>query len=429
MTLKPRGCAAPTASRTSRALLLAIRASWSIAGGPERSWYEPVMEDTMRLTAAFISPVSSELDQNRAVPLGTAEVECLAAEIAELSAHLDAATHRLLTLIRRFDEGSGWYAHGALSCAHWLSWRIGLDLCAAREKVRVARAIGSLPCIDDALRQAQVSYSKVRALTRVATPENEAALLEMARSATASQLERICRAYRRAQGGLLGELPGDEGHRRWVRESSTDSGMVRIEAQLTPEEAAVVWKALEAAHQRAMAREWQVASTSAESSPRAADPLVPTESRPMLSSLQRADALVAVAETYLAVRSEAGGPAIEVVLHVAADSLADVASREGGTLDDGTYLPRATTERLACDAAIVAVVEDKSGTPLDVGRRRRTIPTALRRALHLRDRGRAFKDTRMESLQTFAGAACYYAASASGHGGVAPECHVDTAFF
>ncbi len=107
-------------------------------------------------------------------------------EIAELAAHLDAATHRLLTLIRRFDEAGGWADQGALSCAHWLSWRIGLELGAAREHVSVARAIADLPLVDDALRQGLVSYSKVRALTRVATPATEASLLEMARSSTAS---------------------------------------------------------------------------------------------------------------------------------------------------------------------------------------------------------------------------------------------------
>jgi Domain of unknown function (DUF222) len=119
----------------------------------------------------------------------------LADEIAELAAHVDAATHRLLTLIGRFDEAGGWADHGALTCAHWLSWRVGLDLGAAREHVRVARALPDVPLIADALRRGQISYSKVRALTRVATPENEAALLAMARSSTASQLERICRGY------------------------------------------------------------------------------------------------------------------------------------------------------------------------------------------------------------------------------------------
>ncbi|MBY0279420.1 DUF222 domain-containing protein, partial [Candidatus Binatia bacterium] len=91
--------------------------------------------------------------EHLAQPLAPAEVDRLADEIAEVASLIDAAEHRLLTLIRRFDEGSGWATHGALSCAHWLNWRIGLDLGAARERVRVARALATLPLVDDALRR------------------------------------------------------------------------------------------------------------------------------------------------------------------------------------------------------------------------------------------------------------------------------------
>src|SRR5512140_1520644 len=96
--------------------------------------------------------------------------ERLGDEIGRMAAQIDAATHRLLTCIRRFDESGEWARQGATSCAHWLNWRIGLDDGAAREKVRVARALGGLPRIDDALRRGVISYSKVRAMTRVATP-------------------------------------------------------------------------------------------------------------------------------------------------------------------------------------------------------------------------------------------------------------------
>ena len=125
-------------------------------------------------------------------------LEELGQEIASLSAHLDAATHRLLECIRQFDESGGWCEQGAVSCAHWLAWRVGLDPATAREKVRVARALGKLPLIDQAFRSASLSYAKVRALTRVATPATEGRLLEMALVATAAQLERICRGYRAA---------------------------------------------------------------------------------------------------------------------------------------------------------------------------------------------------------------------------------------
>src|SRR5215813_5325053 len=117
-------------------------------------------------------------------------------EIAELSAHLDAATARLLELIRDFDARGGW-GNGFASCAHWLSWRIGLDLGAAREKVRIARALATLPLLSDALARGELSYAKVRAITRVATPETEARLLAVARAGTAEHVERIVRGWRR----------------------------------------------------------------------------------------------------------------------------------------------------------------------------------------------------------------------------------------
>ena len=126
------------------------------------------------------------------------DIEAIGERIAQSAARIDAATHSLLTDIRAFDLAQGWAAQGALSCAQWLGWRIGLSLGPAREKLRVAHALAELPEIDAALARGEISYSKVRALSRVASPENERLLLEMARSATASQLERIVRLYRRS---------------------------------------------------------------------------------------------------------------------------------------------------------------------------------------------------------------------------------------
>ena len=123
------------------------------------------------------------------------DLEFLGERIAEMSAHLDAAMHRLLTDLREFDQRGGWHLQGAASCAHWLAWRVGWDLVTAREHVRVARKLAELPAIDDALRRGQVSYAKVRAMTRVATPANESLLLEYAKLMTASQLEVQCRKY------------------------------------------------------------------------------------------------------------------------------------------------------------------------------------------------------------------------------------------
>jgi hypothetical protein len=225
-----------------------------------------------------------------------------------------------------------------------------------------------------------VSYSKVRALTRVATAENEASLLEMARSSTASQLERICRGYRRAMRGLSDEPDNtgdDEASDRFVHLRDTDSGMVRIEAQLRPEEAALVIKALEAASSRA------AGDISAET--REPD----SKGRLWLS---RPDALVAVAETYLAGAADSAGAPIpvELVVHVDESALRHESSEAVATLEDGTLLAIETAERLACDASVVRVADDASGAPVTLGRRTRRISPSLRRSLRLRDGGCRF---------------------------------------
>ena len=115
-------------------------------------------------------------------------------ELATLAAHIQAATARLLALLAELDRRAAWASSGALSCAHWLAWRTGLDLGAAREHVRVARALTTLPALRTAFERGELSFSKVRAVTRIARPETEADLLAMAREGTAAQLERLVRA-------------------------------------------------------------------------------------------------------------------------------------------------------------------------------------------------------------------------------------------
>src|SRR5438046_4880796 len=115
-------------------------------------------------------------------------------EIAELSAHLDAATARLLDLIREFDVRDGWNT-GFSSCAAWLAWRVGFAPGAAREHVRVARALGTLPLLAHALARGELSYAKVRELTRVATPEPDGRLLEVGRAGTGAHVARIVRGW------------------------------------------------------------------------------------------------------------------------------------------------------------------------------------------------------------------------------------------
>jgi hypothetical protein len=172
------------------------------------------------------------------------EMDRLGERIAEQAAHLDAATYQLLVDLREFDKRGGWYAQGALSCAHWLSWRVGWTLATARDRVRVARKLPETPAISDALRRGEVSYSKVRAMLRIATPANEALLLDYARFMTASQLEETCRKYALVLSHGQDPHPLGDLQRRYVRRRDTEDGMVKIEAVLHPEEAELIWTML-----------------------------------------------------------------------------------------------------------------------------------------------------------------------------------------
>src|SRR5438093_3782301 len=176
------------------------------------------------------------------------ELERLGDEIAELSAHLDAATARLLDLIRDFDARGGWNT-GFMSCAAWLSWRVGLDPRAARERVRVARALGTLPRLAEALARGELSYSKVRALTRVATPETEERLLRVGRAGTAEHVERIVRRWRLTDRKAEAEETTRRHRSRALHVYHDEDGMVIIRARLEPEAGAVVVQALAAARE------------------------------------------------------------------------------------------------------------------------------------------------------------------------------------
>jgi hypothetical protein len=322
-------------------------------------------------------------------------VEELGLEIASLSAHLDAATHRLLSCIRQFDEQCGWYQQGAVSCAYWLAWRVGLDAATAREKVRVARALGKLPAIDGALKAGKLSYAKVRALTRVATPETEAKLLELAMFATGAQLERLCRGYR---GALAADnaLPPPE---RSVRRRELPGGMVKLEIVLLPDEADLVLRALDRAREVGHAEgEARPASSAVPGLPDAGGPspadadvggLSPSGRGRDLPS--RADGMVALAESYLAgnVSTGNGGERFQVMLHVDQDPLAPDGVL-AGTLDDGTRVSAETLRPVACDCGLLAQGEHGELSAISIGRRSRSIPPAIRRALRLRDRGCCF---------------------------------------
>jgi 5-methylcytosine-specific restriction endonuclease McrA len=307
------------------------------------------------------------------------ELDRLGDEIAELSAHLDAATARLLDLIREFDARGGWNT-GFRSCAAWLSWRVGLDLGAARERVRVARALGTLPLLAQALARGELSYAKVRALTRVATPETEARLLTVGRAGTAAHVERIVRGWRCVDRRAEAREAKRRHATRALHVYHDEDGMVVVRGRLEPEVGALLLQALAAAreslYQRARGRAGVAAGfwdVSAETPP---------------AAQQRADALALLAETALHHGLDPGAPGerYQVVVHVDAPALADPEQPGQSVLEGGARVSAETSRRLACDASRVVMRHDDAGRLVEIGARTRTIPPALRRALHHRDR-------------------------------------------
>ena len=122
----------------------------------------------------------------------------LAARITELAGHLNAANAQWLALIAEFDRRAGWSDGATRSCAHWLNWKCGIGLGAAREKLRVAHALEQLPRVRAEMARGALSYSKVRAITRVADASSEAALLDIALHGTATHVENVVRQFCRA---------------------------------------------------------------------------------------------------------------------------------------------------------------------------------------------------------------------------------------
>jgi hypothetical protein len=309
-----------------------------------------------------------------------AALDRLGDEIAELSAHLEAATARLLDRIREFDARGGWNT-GFSSCAAWLSWRVGLDLGAARERVRVARALATLPRLAHALAQGELSYAKVRALTRVATPETEERLLAVGRAGTACHVERIVRGWRRVDRIAEAREAARRHNSRTLRVYPDEDGMVVIRGRMTPEAGAVLLQALAAAREILYQQKRQTFDNLGD---------VSAETLPF--EQQQADALALLAESALHHAVDPGTPSerYQVVVHVDAPVLADPATPGQSVLEDGVRVSAETSRRLACDASRVVMQHGRDGHVVEVAARTRTIPPALRRALHHRDRGCRF---------------------------------------
>ncbi|MCB9789035.1 MAG: DUF222 domain-containing protein [Deltaproteobacteria bacterium] len=310
---------------------------------------------------------------------GACSDDDLGDRITELAAHLNAASCRFLELVGEFDRRRAWAQWGLASCAHWLSWKCGIGLCAAGEKVRVARRLAELPRLREAYRSGVLSYSKMRAVTRVATPDNEEFLLHVARTGTASHLERLCRERRRVEQAEESDASERLHAARTLSWWWDDDGALVLKGRLSPEDGALLVRALEAA--REVVREERRDATEPRSEPSAER-----------SGAERSDALVQLAESWLAhgPGDLAGGERHQVIVHVDAATLADPETEGRSAVEDGPRLAPETARRLACDASRVGVVDGDQGEPLSIGRRSRTIPSAIGRALRIRDGGCRF---------------------------------------
>jgi hypothetical protein len=278
--------------------------------------------------------------------------DALSDRIRSLAAHIDAALCEWLELVAEFDRRVAWADSGARSCADWLAFTCALSSRTAREHVRVAGRLASFPLTTEAFRRGELSYSKVRAITRVDDVSREAELVDLARAASAAQLDGIVRAHARV---IRAEQP--DVRRRFVSLDEDEDGTWVLRGRLGAEEAAVVNEALAALRGSAEPQEDQeTAATVGE---------------------RNADALVAMA-------GGAGAPA-EVTVLVDVEAVASAGEAPGRCeVEGGVPVAAETARRLCCDAGIV-VSTHRNEKILDVARRRRTVSPALSRALRARD--------------------------------------------
>lgn len=344
-------------------------------------------------------PDPPSLDRLAALSLDDLENRlcCLAARIA-------AAECEFLELLAEFDARQGWGASGMKSSAHWLSWRTGMRLGAARERLRVARSLRSLPLVREAFAAGRLSYCKVRALSRVATPPTEPDLVDLALGATGAQLERIVRAWRtclQAEGSASSHI-----RRGWGRREE-DDGSVVFTLRVAPEDAAIVDAAVEAARYGVVDGEGRPVETPEESVLAAA---VGHEAGDHGAPTRRAgaDAVLLIVESFLATGPRgAPGDSTHVLIHAdlkaldeAAGAASAAAERLVGTAveqrsrvgapagcrtESGATLSASTVLRMMCTSTSQVMVHAADGRPLDLGRSQRHASKRQRRALRTRD--------------------------------------------
>jgi hypothetical protein len=311
-------------------------------------------------------------------PSSLSEAERLGEEIAELCVYLHVAKAHLLDLIREFDERRCWEELGFPSCIAWLGFQCGIGANAAREHLRVAHALVQVPKIAERFAEGRLSYSKVRAMTRVAHAGNEEFLLMVAKHGTASHVERLVSQCRRVEKLNRPDAAQEIFEQREVTYYYDDDGCLVMKARLPAEQGELIVKALE----MAMEEDFVGAATGREPG----DP----ESSPVAA--RRADALSQIAETYLNHPDNSGSTAdrYQVIVHTRAGDSVGAAIGRDSHLENGPHVSAETSKRISCDCCKTEITEDETGEPLNIGRRTRTIPPAMRRALKARDGGCRF---------------------------------------
>ncbi len=290
-------------------------------------------------------------------------IEELDKNILNLCTRINAATFELLTMIREFDERVGWLKWGSQSCAEWLAWRCDLTMATAREKVRVAHAIKGLAVTSAAFSTGELSYSKVRELTRVATPANEEELVAFALRNTTSFVAERCRELRMGDVSSVSVAERAFANRNLRLRRNSERGVISMTVDLPIEVGELIDKALDKARDDAVLELADVVDTS--------------------WSKRQADAFVAMLRDYLNGEKSQRGSTPDnhlVMIHVDESALAGEAGRSS--------VPIETARRLCCDGSTVTMVESSEGEPLAIGRKSRTVPAGLERAVRARDKNR-----------------------------------------
>ena len=295
---------------------------------------------------------------------GSLSIDELDQNIVSLCNRINAATYELLVMIREFDEQGGWAQWGSLDCAKWLAWRCDLSLTTAREKVRVAHALNTLPRICHAFSAGELSYAKVREMTRVANRVNEKALVEFALRHTAVHVADRCRELRCGQEESI-----DTAARAWANRSlrirrDRHREMMTITIDLTLDGGELVEKALDKARDDQLIEGQTV-----------------TDVEDASWSQRQADAFINLVSGYLsgeAGEDSQGNDNYTVTIHVDQSALAGNDGRSALAIE--------SVRRLCCDSHAVVITEDDEGEPLSIGRKSRVIPRAISRAVRARDK-------------------------------------------